>query len=128
MDQIAKMTDIQFASAQLVKVAAKCLAGLMEVYADEAASTKAKIDNAVDKRMQGLAKSKSAADAESKTTMSGAVSTANPEGTPELSTHKVDEDNPPQATSAVDAQHQVLLLGNVPQHRKPPNKPMVLQL
>ena len=49
--------------------------------------------------MQGLAKSKSTADVDSKTTVSGAADTANSEGASESSTHENGEDEPPQTTS-----------------------------
>ena len=42
---IAEVTDIQFASVELVAVAAKCLAELVEVYAEEEARQKLRSGN-----------------------------------------------------------------------------------
>ena len=50
--QIAKVTEIHFAEAEFVQAAARCLAQLMEISADMAASFKARIDAAVDVSMQ----------------------------------------------------------------------------
>ena len=86
---------MQLEDAELVEVAAKCLRGLMEVYADEAASTKAKVDDAVDQCMQGLAKSKSTTDVEPKTNATGAASAVSPKVTDKSSTYEVDEDGSP---------------------------------
>ena len=93
LEYIAEVTEIQFASEELVAVAAKCLAGLLEAYADEAAARQATIDNAVSQCTQGLAKSKTK-DAESETVVQG-----HPEETTEPASLGNGEDKPPHDTS-----------------------------
>ena len=95
-EQVAKVIEIRFANAELAEVAAKALAGLMQAYADEAASTTAADSKDGDKDMQDAPTNKSK---DEKTPEAACPNTS--EGDTEMST-------PDQVTS----------LGNTPQRRR----------
>ena len=116
LEQIAKVTEIQFANAGLVAVAAKSLKGLIEAYADEAASTKAKGDQAVERCMQDMANGESR-DA----TTSGATCAADSDRTKESDAQKGDEGDASQTTAMVSKEGAPAL--SVRKHRKQPHHP-----
>ena len=97
--QIAKVTEIRLAEAEFASAAARCLNQLVDISAEMEATSKAKIDVAVDLCMKGLAKDKETTGAESQPKATGTTSTAQPVGADESSTPEADEAEHTQTTS-----------------------------
>ena len=113
------MTEIQFASEELVAIAAQCLTGLLEAFADEAAARKSRIDKAGSRSGQSLTKNTT------KNVESEPVGHKQFEGAAESSSREKGEDKLLMMflKKTRKALHkQVPLLDNVPQHRGPLNK------